>query len=89
MTRILLQYLLPLFLPLALYAIYISVARRRNPQNPMSYADGPWVWAVAAGVALMLSGLVAVAMLSEKGDPNAVYVPPRMENGQVVPGGFK
>ena len=88
MTRILLQYILPLILPMILYSVYITIARRKNPENPMSFFDGPWVAAVILGLLLMIGGLVAVALLDTKGNPGEVYQPPRMEDGRVVPGGF-
>ncbi|MBF0561213.1 MAG: hypothetical protein HQL37_04155 [Alphaproteobacteria bacterium] len=45
----------------------------------------PWTWLVVAGVVLMLLSLAALS-LWEGAPPHATYIPPHLEDGQVVPG---
>ncbi|MCP5366521.1 MAG: hypothetical protein H6907_04940 [Hyphomicrobiales bacterium] len=86
--RQLLTYLVPLALPFVIYAMWVSHARKKNPENPMAFFDGPWVWAAAAGLGLLMASLVALAIL-DRHEPGQAYVPPHMEDGRVVPGEFK
>jgi len=86
--RLIFTYLVPLALPIIMYAIWVNYARKKNPENPMAFFDGPWVWAVAAGIGLLMGTLMTIAVIGRH-EPGADYVPPRMEDGRVVPGEFK
>lgn len=82
-----LRYLILFLLPFVLYGVWILIARRRalGHENEPNWRDAPLVWLTAAGVVLMLSALFANAILT--GEPKGgVYVPPHVEDGQVVPG---
>lgn len=86
--RLFLTYIVPLLLPLALYVSYILVARRvAAGQGPLAaqLRALPWMWLAAAGV-LLLGISLLVLNLTTGSDPNRPYVPPHMENGEVVPG---
>jgi multidrug efflux pump subunit AcrA (membrane-fusion protein) len=86
--RIFLQYVLPLVLPTAIYlAWWLLIGRTAKPDGrpPAVLREGPWFWLAIGGVALMAAGLAAAAMLGG-GDPTGTYVPPRWEDGRVVPG---
>ncbi len=87
MTRVLLQYLLPLLLPMALYLLWAWFARKRQAAGapPHRLREGPWFWSILAGVALAAAGLVYMA-LSTGGGPGGTYVAPRWEDGRIVPG---
>jgi hypothetical protein len=85
MSRLLLQYLLPLFLPMILYLVWTSLTRGRQGQLRALFAEGPWFWLVVAGFALMIAGLAVVAVI-EGSSPDAEYVPPRFEDGRIEPG---
>ncbi len=90
MTRLLLQYVLPLLLPVALYAGWVMFMRQRGRTAEDALAQlrqGPWFWLVLAGFALMASGLAYVA-LTTGSDPESTYRPPSYEGGEVKPGGF-
>jgi hypothetical protein len=80
MSRILLQYLLPLILPFLVYLIYARLAQKRG-----GLTDAPWLGLAAAGVVLMAVSLVAWGLLSGS-EPGATYVPARLKNGRLVPG---
>jgi hypothetical protein len=88
MTRIVLQYVLPLLLPMLVFVGWIALTRRpRETTNDMlaRMQDGPWFWLVAAGFVLMLTGLT-VLVLGQGSDPGGTYHPPRYEGGRVAPG---
>ncbi len=87
MTRILLQYLLPLLLPIVLYLLWTWLAQRRQAAGgaPLRLQDGPWFWLILAGVVLTAAGLVFTAMVGGW-EPGGIYQAPRWEDGQIVPG---
>jgi len=91
MVRILLEYLLPFFLPTALYAAWVFWQRRRAASvggaGP-AWEEGPWFWLLAAGAVLAVSAIVATIVLSGA-PPGAKYVPPVLEDGKVVHGHFE
>ena len=82
MGRILLQYLLPLLLPFLVYFAYIAIARGGTPR----WLEGvPWPHLAGAGVLLMALSLISWSLLS--GAPtDEVYLPPHVEDGEIVPG---
>lgn len=49
------------------------------------WRDAPWVWLTFAG-AVLLALVLLVGVFVHGSPPRAQYVPPRMENGQIVPG---
>lgn len=91
MSRIILQYVLPLLLPVAVFLGWVLLTRGRDDEqgNIVSrLREGPWFWLIVAGVALMAGGLATLA-LTGGGDPGMTYVPPHREDGRVVPGQYK
>ena len=82
--RILLHYILPLVLPAAVYFGWVLIAKHKK----ISMQDGPWLWLIVAGFALMASVLVYLA-LTGGSDPGRTYYPSHIEDGKVVPGKFK
>ena len=91
MTRQLLFVLL-VFAPTLLYFAFALWQRRRavlagQEAPPPLWQNTPWFWLVLSGIILMGVGLVLWAILG--GAPTgSVYVPPRIEDGEVVPGYF-
>ena len=87
MTRLLLNYLLPLILPTLLFLLWAWFARRRQASGGVAQqlSSGPWFWLIMAGVVLAAGGLIYTA-LTHGGDPGGIYVAPRFEDGRVVPG---
>jgi hypothetical protein len=88
MSRILLQYLLPLLLPTAVWLIWwTSVGRRRASDAGASthLREGPWFWLILGGAALLGMSLVYTA-LTQGFDPSGRYVAPSWEGGRVLPG---
>lgn len=91
MTRILLTYLLPLVLPTAIYVAWVWYARathKGDAETLPGLEKGPLFWCLLGGFALMMVGLVMVAMTAGA-PPGSTYEPPRLEGGKVVPPGYK
>ena len=91
MIRILFEFLVPLLLPLALYAAWMAMEKRRADKlghgEAPSWAEAPWVWLSVAGVVLAGVVTVGLVLIQNADGPRGVYVPPRMgEGGAVVPG---
>lgn len=91
MSRALLQILLPLLLPTIVYVLWVFLVRGRRRQGDEEdfrwVREGPWFWLILCGVVLMGIGL-GVTAWTTGADPAGTYVPPRLENGRVVPGRF-
>lgn len=85
MMRMLIQYLMPLILPMVVYFTYVAVTRWGEPDW---LKGGPWFTLFALGVLCLIASLVGFALLSGD-DPRSTYVAPHFEDGRVVPGGFR
>ncbi len=84
MLRVLLTIVLPLLLPAALYLLWVTTLRR--PVNDTTlWGALPWVWLAGAGVAL-LALVLFVVTVHFGARQEGVYVPPRWQNGHIVPG---
>ena len=88
MSRIFLNYILPLALPTAIYVVYLMMARDDAKALETRLRAAPWFWLIVAGFMLMVAGLITLGII-EGNDPNTTYQPPRFEDGRVVPGEFK
>ena len=85
MPRVLLTIVLPLLLPTALYLLWVTTLRPPLRGDSVPWAALPWVWLAGAGVALLAIVLFVVTV--HFGTPQeGVYVPPRWQNGHIVPG---
>src|SRR5258708_38436871 len=81
----LLTIVLPLVLPTGLYLLWVRTTQWEEGGGAMRWRALPWLWLAGAGVVLLAVGLYVVTGhfgTAEQG----VYVPPRYEGGQVVPG---
>ena len=85
MPRVLLTIVLPLVLPTAVYVLWVTTLRPARRNGATWWRVLPWVWLAGAGVALLAIVLFVVTV--HFGRPQeGVYVPPRWENGHIVPG---
>ncbi len=85
MPRVLLTIVLPLLLPTALYLLWVTTLRPPSPGGDTPWAALPWVWLAGAGVVLLAIVLFVVTV--HFGAPQqGVYVPPRWQNGHIIPG---
>lgn len=85
MIRTILQEVLIFLLPWMLFYGYL-VAVGRNPHR-REHWEASVFRLVMAGIAFVVLSLVVVGLFGER--HRGGYVPPRIENGQVVPGYFK
>ena len=84
--RQILQILVPLLLPTALYFLYLKMARRGSGAGAAA-PDVPWVWLGIAGAALLAVSLVAATLMGGA-PPGSVYEPPKLIDGKIQPGHF-
>ena len=85
MIRTILQELLVFLLPWMLFYGYL-VAIGRNPHRREHWEDSVFRLTMA-GIAFVIGSLVLFGVFGER--HRGGYVPPRIENGQVVPGYFQ
>lgn len=82
MPRELLTLVVPLVLPTVAYLLWLQVARTTDG---VPWRRLPWVWLAVSGVALTVVVLFVVTV--GFGTTIAgIYVPPRFENGRIMPG---
>ncbi len=88
MGRILFTYAVPFLLPIAVYLVWVwyrsGYVARHGGEAPR-LEQGPWPLLLFLGAALALAVLAATALV-RGGSADSHYVPPHVENGQVVPG---
>ncbi len=91
MSRVIVQYVLPLLLPTLIFVGWLVLTRKTGETRAETMArleGGPWYWLVVAGFVFMAAGFIYLG-LSHDDPPESVYVPPTVENGRVVPGHMK
>jgi hypothetical protein len=88
--RILLNYILPLILPMAVFLLWSWLTKGRKGTQPgdIPWYAGPWFWLILAGFVLM-AGVLGVTVYLGGGSPDSVYQPPRYEDGRIVPSQIK
>ena len=77
-----LQIVLPLVLPTALYLIWRLLRRRGKVGEKIS---GPWSWLALSGLGLVVLGFVVLG-LAGGSPPGGIYKPPTLVDGEIVPG---
>ena len=86
--KLFLTKILPLLIPLAIYAAWLIHARKRaralGTENPRT-RDAPWPIMLLTGLAVMISGMIALGLFTGE-DPGGVYVPPHIEDGEIIRG---
>jgi hypothetical protein len=85
MLREFLTLVVPLLLPTLLYLLWLRVMRWSEAGDALVWRKLPWVWLVVTGVALTALVLFVVTVGFGTATPGT-YVPPRVENGRIVPG---
>lgn len=89
MSRILITYVLPFFLPILTYSAWVWYRTRYVAQHGGEAPDfekGPWPLLLFAGALLAIAVLGVSAFFQGNSPDEGVYVPPRVEKGVVVPG---
>ena len=88
MVRIVLEILLPLLTPIALYAVWAHFDAKRKGKGMPSWEEGHWFWMTLLGAVFAIATVVYFGVQGEH--RAGVYVPPHVnEKGDVVPGEFK
>ena len=93
MLRVFFTIVLPLALPTALYLAWVRVSNWSSQGSQegsergatVQWAALPWLWLAAAGAVLLALVLFVVTVHFGASQPGT-YVPPRWENGRIVPG---
>jgi hypothetical protein len=88
MSRVLLQYLLPLLLPTVVWLVWWFTLGKHQTTEDGSAAklrQGPWFWLILGGTALLGLSLI-IAALTRGFEPAGRYVAPSWEGGRVRPG---
>jgi hypothetical protein len=85
MLRVLLTIVLPLVLPTALYLAWVRTMQPADDGDTVRWRALPWLWLAGAGTLLLVIVLFVVNVRFGSQEPG-VYVPPRWENGHIVPG---
>jgi hypothetical protein len=85
MLRILLTFIVPLLLPTAIYLLWIRLASGPLQAEAPGRQALPWIWLAGAGVLLLALVLFFVSIHYGSPQQGGVYVPPRWEQGHIVP----
>ena len=84
MSRILIDYLLPVFAPTLAWLAWLSWRQRHGVK---SWDEVPWAWLLIAGGALALLITIGGTLIAGYGTGH--YHPARVDaTGHIVPGGF-
>lgn len=86
MLRIILTQLFLFLLPFACYATWLWLSKKG--ENPESWSRGPVAWLTLAGLALTITGFVAVALLNSSPEGKE-YRPAEFRDGVLIPGRFE
>lgn len=89
MFRILFTYIVPFLMPIAVYAAWVAYRARyadRHGGAAPQFEQGPWPLLLFAGALLALAVLGVSAVMQGNSPEEGEYVPPYVENGQIVPG---
>ena len=73
------------FLPFVVFALFL-ILTRRNPFRLAAWSEST-VWLVIAGLACVVIALIVTGITAER--QTGGFVPPRLEDGRVVPGQFR
>ena len=85
MLRVFFTIVLPLLLPTALYLVWLRIAHRSQQDGAVHWVALPWLWLAGAGALLLALVLFVVTVHFGTSTPGT-YVPPRWEDGRIVPG---
>lgn len=81
--RILFQLFL-FALPFLLYGGWVAFVRKQDEASGGRWNDAPATWLIVAGLTLSFLGFIAMSFMGGS-DPGGSYIPPRYEDGRVVP----
>lgn len=85
MLRVFLTIVLPLLLPTVLYLLWIGTLGGPREGGALRWTAVPWVWLAGAG-AILLAIVLFVVTVHFGSPQEGVYIPPRWEDGRIIPG---
>jgi len=88
MSRIVFSYIVPFLMPAAVYLAWVWYRTRYAEQHggeAPKLEQGPWPLLLFIGAVFAFMVLGATALI-RGGSPDDTYVPPRLENGKLIPG---
>ncbi len=88
MSRIFISYIIPFLLPAATYAAWVWYRTRYADEHGgevPKLEQGPWPLLLFLGAVFAFVVLGSTALI-RGGSPDETYVPPHLENGNMVPG---
>jgi len=88
MARLIVSYILPLLLPMAIYLGWMWVIRHRSRSRGDEIPEirnSSMFWSAVIGVVLMFAGLAVLAISGGAPPGEGNYQSPRLENGKVIP----
>lgn len=88
MLRAVLLYGFLFLLPLGLFAGYLHLIKYMRKTEGPAWSEVPLTRLLTGGLALMAAGMFVTAWLIGE-DPDGTYVPARMQDGRLVPGGVE
>ncbi|MCR9256428.1 MAG: hypothetical protein NXI16_10070 [Alphaproteobacteria bacterium] len=92
MIRVFLLILLPVLVPTIVYLIWMFRQRQKAKTEGLpldqapSLATAPWPVLIASSALLLAGGIVIFLFIDDRASPGRVYIPPMIENGEIVPG---
>lgn len=91
MVRIFFTYVLPLIGPMLLYMAWNAYAQaqaRKTGGEPPSLEKSHLFWSLIIGFVLTMAMLMVLAFIGGERADGGDYVPPRLEDGKIVPPSF-
>jgi hypothetical protein len=85
--RIFLHIILPLFLPVILYAIWSKIDAKRKGEGFPNWEEGHWFWVIIVGFIFTAGSLIYISTLGSNIDTH--YQSPKIQNGNILPGYYK
>ena len=92
MSRILLQFVMPLLLPTVAYCLWVAYYRKRaeaTGEAPPEITKGGLFWSLCVGFGLLIVSLIALAVVSGEDPGQGGYQAPRLEDGRITEPQFK
>ncbi len=88
MTAKILTFVLPLLAPTVVYLIWMTLrAMRAGKPEPKGWRSWPWIYLTGGGFALAAVVTVVLGFVTADAE-RGTYVPPHMDDGELVPGEF-
>lgn len=87
MLRTTLFHIALLLAPAVLYFLYLVISRKvrlSRSETAKTLRKLPWPWLLFIGIGLMAISLVFLSINTGE-NPDGTYIPPRLENGEIVP----